>query len=329
MLMMFQVTGVMTQGRGDGTEWVTRFMVSYSMDAYHWNYVVDTYGNQWVSCTHVLPSSRPTCSSLALFLSPILIPLTYTLHLSPSSSHCHIFSTSPLLPQPIALHLACLSPFLIPLPYTLHLSPLSSFHGPIFNTSLPLPHPIALYFALLSFFLISSTYTLHLSPSSSFHWPIFSTSLPLPHPIAQYFAPLSSFLIPSTILCTSLLLPHFIDLYSTHLYPSLILLPCTLHLSPSSSLHQPIFSSPLLLPHPIDQILYLSPPVSSHLLMSCILRLPQFVDLYFVSLLQLQVNKIFQNMHLWCLHPWSLKSCCMTSWFAQRCFRVHFFCECV
>ncbi|RUS74395.1 hypothetical protein EGW08_017850 [Elysia chlorotica] len=38
----------MTQGRGDGTEWVSRFMVSYSMDAYHWSYVTDNYGNQWV-----------------------------------------------------------------------------------------------------------------------------------------------------------------------------------------------------------------------------------------------------------------------------------------
>ena len=44
----FQVTGIMTQGRGDGAEWVTRFMVSTSMDAYHWSYVTDTYGNQWV-----------------------------------------------------------------------------------------------------------------------------------------------------------------------------------------------------------------------------------------------------------------------------------------
>ncbi|KAH9519216.1 hypothetical protein Btru_074987 [Bulinus truncatus] len=42
------VTGVMTQGRGDGTEWVTRFTVSYSMDAYHWSYVTDNYNNQWV-----------------------------------------------------------------------------------------------------------------------------------------------------------------------------------------------------------------------------------------------------------------------------------------
>ena len=44
-----QVTGVMTQGRGDGVEWVTSFMVSYSMDAFHWQYVSDQYGNQRVS----------------------------------------------------------------------------------------------------------------------------------------------------------------------------------------------------------------------------------------------------------------------------------------
>ncbi|XP_041365441.1 lactadherin-like isoform X2 [Gigantopelta aegis] len=43
-----RVTGVLTQGRGDGTEWVTSFMVSYSMDAFHWNYVTDSYGNQRV-----------------------------------------------------------------------------------------------------------------------------------------------------------------------------------------------------------------------------------------------------------------------------------------
>ncbi|XP_046567293.1 lactadherin-like isoform X1 [Haliotis rubra] len=41
-----RVTGVMTQGRGDGLEWVTSFMVSFSMDAFHWNYVTDNYGNQ-------------------------------------------------------------------------------------------------------------------------------------------------------------------------------------------------------------------------------------------------------------------------------------------
>jgi len=43
-----KVTGVMTQGRGDGTEWVTSYMVSYSTDAFHWQYVSDQYGNQRV-----------------------------------------------------------------------------------------------------------------------------------------------------------------------------------------------------------------------------------------------------------------------------------------
>lgn len=43
-----KVTGLMTQGRGDGTEWVTSFLVSYSVDAYHWLYVTDQYGNQRV-----------------------------------------------------------------------------------------------------------------------------------------------------------------------------------------------------------------------------------------------------------------------------------------
>lgn len=44
-----QVTGVMTQGRGDGNEWVTSFMVTYSLDAFHWQYASDLYGNQRVS----------------------------------------------------------------------------------------------------------------------------------------------------------------------------------------------------------------------------------------------------------------------------------------
>jgi len=47
-----QVTGVVTQGRGDGKEWVTSFMVSYSMiDVNHWQYVTDQYGNRKVSCS--------------------------------------------------------------------------------------------------------------------------------------------------------------------------------------------------------------------------------------------------------------------------------------
>ncbi|XP_064601589.1 lactadherin-like isoform X2 [Liolophura sinensis] len=43
-----KVTGLMTQGRGDGVEWVTAFMASYSMDAFNWQYVTDQYGNQRV-----------------------------------------------------------------------------------------------------------------------------------------------------------------------------------------------------------------------------------------------------------------------------------------
>lgn len=43
-----KVTGVMTQGRGDGSEWVTSFMVTYSLDAFNWQYVEDQYGNQRV-----------------------------------------------------------------------------------------------------------------------------------------------------------------------------------------------------------------------------------------------------------------------------------------
>ncbi|KAF5402961.1 Lactadherin [Paragonimus heterotremus] len=40
------VTGIMTQGRGDGSEWVTSFMVSYSDDAVQWKFITDQYANQ-------------------------------------------------------------------------------------------------------------------------------------------------------------------------------------------------------------------------------------------------------------------------------------------
>jgi len=39
----------MTQGRGDGTEWVVAYQISYSLDAFHWQYIYDQYGNQRVS----------------------------------------------------------------------------------------------------------------------------------------------------------------------------------------------------------------------------------------------------------------------------------------
>ncbi|TGZ63766.1 hypothetical protein CRM22_006732 [Opisthorchis felineus] len=40
------VTGIMTQGRGDGSEWVTSFMVSYSDDGNQWKFITDQYANQ-------------------------------------------------------------------------------------------------------------------------------------------------------------------------------------------------------------------------------------------------------------------------------------------
>ena len=44
-----QVTGLMTQGKGDDEEWVTSFELSYSLDAYHWHYARDIYNNKKVS----------------------------------------------------------------------------------------------------------------------------------------------------------------------------------------------------------------------------------------------------------------------------------------
>ncbi|KAF2354673.1 Coagulation factor 5/8 C-terminal domain [Trinorchestia longiramus] len=41
-----KVTGILTQGKGDGKEWVTSYQVSYSMDAYVWHYVRDHYGDK-------------------------------------------------------------------------------------------------------------------------------------------------------------------------------------------------------------------------------------------------------------------------------------------
>ena len=36
----------MTQGRTGKKEWVTSFMISYSSDAFQWQYITDKYGNQ-------------------------------------------------------------------------------------------------------------------------------------------------------------------------------------------------------------------------------------------------------------------------------------------
>jgi len=57
-----KVTGLLSQGRGEGDEWVTSFLVSYSLDAYHWLYVTDQYGNQRVM--------------LAVYYTPVYLILT-------------------------------------------------------------------------------------------------------------------------------------------------------------------------------------------------------------------------------------------------------------
>ncbi|KAM7288015.1 hypothetical protein ISCGN_031704 [Ixodes scapularis] len=43
-----RVTGLLTQGRGDGREWVSSFSVSYSMDAFHWKHCLDANGHRKV-----------------------------------------------------------------------------------------------------------------------------------------------------------------------------------------------------------------------------------------------------------------------------------------
>ena len=43
-----KVSGIVTQGRGDISEWVTHFMVSYSLDAYKWEFARDIYGTKKV-----------------------------------------------------------------------------------------------------------------------------------------------------------------------------------------------------------------------------------------------------------------------------------------
>lgn len=45
----------MTQGRGDGSEWVTEYLVSYSPDGEQWNYVTDNSEIARVSPCHITP----------------------------------------------------------------------------------------------------------------------------------------------------------------------------------------------------------------------------------------------------------------------------------
>ena len=41
-----EVSGIVLQGRSEVEEWVTQFMISYSLDAFKWEFARDIYGNQ-------------------------------------------------------------------------------------------------------------------------------------------------------------------------------------------------------------------------------------------------------------------------------------------
>ena len=51
LCILTKVTGLMTQGRADGHEFVTSFVVSYSLDSINWYYIVDQYDNKLVRTT--------------------------------------------------------------------------------------------------------------------------------------------------------------------------------------------------------------------------------------------------------------------------------------
>ena len=59
--MASEVSGIVTQGRGDIPEWVTHFMVSYSLDAYKWEFARDIYGTKKVCVV-----SKVTCTGASL-----------------------------------------------------------------------------------------------------------------------------------------------------------------------------------------------------------------------------------------------------------------------
>ncbi|XP_076341698.1 lactadherin-like isoform X2 [Tachypleus tridentatus] len=48
-----KITSLMTQGRADGKEWVKSYLVSHSMDAFHWSFCQDTYGSRQVFAGNV------------------------------------------------------------------------------------------------------------------------------------------------------------------------------------------------------------------------------------------------------------------------------------
>jgi hypothetical protein len=48
VVLWFQISGVVTQGRGEVEEWVRNYMISYSLDALKWEFARDIYGNKKV-----------------------------------------------------------------------------------------------------------------------------------------------------------------------------------------------------------------------------------------------------------------------------------------
>ena len=70
-----KVTGLMSQGRGEGNEWVTAFLVSYSLDAYHWLYVTDQYGNQRVTSSFLAAHFTAIQRKTVIFANVFLVEL--------------------------------------------------------------------------------------------------------------------------------------------------------------------------------------------------------------------------------------------------------------
>ena len=48
-IFYFQLSGIVTQGRGEVEEWVRSYMISYSLDALKWEFARDIYGNKKAS----------------------------------------------------------------------------------------------------------------------------------------------------------------------------------------------------------------------------------------------------------------------------------------
>ena len=91
-----QVTGVLTQGKGDGKEWVTSYQVSYSMDAYVWHFVRDHYGNKKVS---QLPYSILQLYILSLSFIPFCFATKYRRKLLMNNMKIYLLSCPSVSPD--------------------------------------------------------------------------------------------------------------------------------------------------------------------------------------------------------------------------------------